>query len=63
MLSARRTTVTLAASTLQKNGLIEYRRGNIRLLNIEGLEAAACECYPVVRKLASGLYARTKKSN
>jgi CRP-like cAMP-binding protein len=56
MLSARRTTVTLAAGALQRSGLIEYRRGNIRLLDIAGLEAAACECYPLVKGLAEGLY-------
>ncbi|HEY0796333.1 MAG TPA: Crp/Fnr family transcriptional regulator [Acidisarcina sp.] len=56
MLSARRTTVTLAAGTLQRSGLIEYRRGNIKLLDTEGLESAACECYPLVRGLAGGLY-------
>jgi CRP-like cAMP-binding protein len=56
MLSTRRTTVTLAAGSLQRSGLIEYRRGHIRLLDREGLENAACECYPLVHKLAQGLY-------
>lgn len=51
MLGTRRTSVTLAASSLQQSGLIEYRRGHIRILDREGLRSAACECYPVVRKL------------
>ncbi len=56
MLGSRRTSVTLAASTLQKQGLIEYRRGNIAISNREGLMAAACECYPIVHRLSAGLY-------
>jgi len=51
MLGTRRTSVTLAASSLQQSGWIEYRRGHIRILDREGLRSAACECYPVVRKL------------
>jgi CRP-like cAMP-binding protein len=54
MLGARRTTVTLAAGTLQQNGLITYRRGRIRILDRENLEAAACECYQAVRKIWRG---------
>jgi CRP-like cAMP-binding protein len=60
MLSARRTTVTLAASSLQRSGLIEYRRGHMRLLDHKGLETAACECYPIVRHLSESLYAQAR---
>jgi len=45
MLGASRPTVTIVASTLQKAGLITYRRGQIKILDDDGLEAAACECY------------------
>ena len=45
MLGVRRTTVTLAAATLQKAGLINYRRGKIQIIDRAGLEDMVCECY------------------
>jgi hypothetical protein len=56
MLGARRTSVTLAAGTLQRNNLIKYSRGKIQVLDGKGLENASCECYPIVRDLIARLY-------
>jgi CRP-like cAMP-binding protein len=53
MLGSRRTTVTMAAGALQRIGLIEYQRGHVHILDRERLEGAACECYPVIRKLSN----------
>jgi CRP-like cAMP-binding protein len=50
-IGARRSSVSLAAGNLQQSGLIEYNRGDIRILDREGLEDAACECYSVIREL------------
>ena len=49
MLGVRRTSVTAVALTLQHAGLIKYSRGNIRILNDEGLQDAAWECYEAVK--------------
>lgn len=56
MLGARRTTVTAAASELQRKGLIHYRRGRIHVSDPGSLENVACECYGTVRELYSSLY-------
>jgi CRP-like cAMP-binding protein len=48
MMGVQRSTVSLAANTLQQAGLIKYRRGNIEILDVEGLREAACECYATV---------------
>lgn len=45
MLGMRRVGITAAASALQRNGLIEYHRGELTVLDRKGLEAAACSCY------------------
>jgi CRP-like cAMP-binding protein len=49
MLGARRSGVTVAAGTLSQAGMIRYARGRIFVLDREGLEATACECYRVIR--------------
>jgi len=50
MLGVRREGVTEAAGKLQAEGLIEYSRGRIKVLDRPHLEARVCECYSVVKK-------------
>jgi CRP-like cAMP-binding protein len=49
MLGVRRPTVSVAASELQKDGLIQYRRGTIMVLDRAGLLKRSCQCYDVLR--------------
>src|ERR1043166_870620 len=55
MLGVRRTSVSVVANTLQQAGLVRYRRGHIRILDLEGLQEAACECYQTVKSQAERL--------
>jgi CRP-like cAMP-binding protein len=49
MLGGTRATVTLAAGSLKRKGLIEYKRGIMRIVDPAGLEKVACECYRVIK--------------
>jgi hypothetical protein len=48
MLGSTRSTMSIVAAQLKHEGLIEYTRGVIRILDAKGLEKKACECYAVV---------------
>jgi CRP-like cAMP-binding protein len=50
MLGTDRSSVSLAASGLQKKNVIEYTRGAVKIVNRKKLEASACECYGVIQQ-------------
>ena len=50
MLSVQRPTVTQVAGMLRRAGGIGYSRGRLRIMDRNALEAAACECYGVIRE-------------
>jgi len=49
MLGVQRPTVSAVAGTLQEAGLIRYTHGRVTVRDRQGLEAASCECYPIIR--------------
>jgi CRP-like cAMP-binding protein len=50
MIGARRPTVSIVAGTLQKAGLIRVSRGRVTILDRDGMERTACECYWAIRR-------------
>jgi CRP-like cAMP-binding protein len=55
MLGVTRPTVSEVAATLQRAGLITYRRGFVTIVDRERLEAAACECYAITAAIVRSL--------
>jgi CRP-like cAMP-binding protein len=49
MLGVRRSSVTDIASNIQKQGILTYSRGNIRILDGDALERLSCDCYRIIR--------------
>jgi CRP-like cAMP-binding protein len=49
LLGTRRASVTVAVGLLQRAGLIKISRGQICILDPQGLEAMSCECYKILR--------------
>jgi Mn-dependent DtxR family transcriptional regulator len=56
MLGTRRTTVTLVAGSLQRRGLIDYKRGKVTIIDRSALQEAACDCYDVCKEALVALY-------
>jgi CRP-like cAMP-binding protein len=58
MIGTQRTTITVLAGDLQERGLISYTRGNIHILDRDGVEAVTCGCYSITKSLHAALYGR-----
>jgi CRP-like cAMP-binding protein len=50
VMAVNRTSISLAAQSMQDKKLIDYRRGKIRITNRTEMEAASCECYAIVKR-------------
>ena len=59
MMDARRSSVSAVAAQLQKDGLISYRRGIVRILDIKLVQRQSCECYKAVRELYENQFGGT----
>ncbi|GAC1389941.1 MAG: hypothetical protein NVSMB31_06390 [Vulcanimicrobiaceae bacterium] len=49
-LGASRPRVTEVLATLQADGLLELQRATLRITNSQGLRAASCECYEIIKR-------------
>jgi CRP-like cAMP-binding protein len=53
MLGVRRSAITIAAGDLRRRRLIQYVRGEIRILDRRGLESTSCECYDAIKSYSA----------
>ncbi len=58
MLGVHRPSISIAANTARKAGLIHYERGTITVTNSDNLAAAACECYDTIEGQYERVYKR-----
>jgi CRP-like cAMP-binding protein len=56
MLGVQRPTVSTTAFMLQQAGLISYTRGQMRVLDPEGLAEGACSCYELMEREMDRIY-------
>jgi len=57
MLGLRRVGVTESATELKRRKLIAYSRGQLRILDVSGLQRASCSCYQIV----NAVFARAQR--
>lgn len=55
MLGVRRVGITTTAADFRRRGLIEYHRGEMKVLDRAALKAESCSCYQKNRKIYSSL--------
>ena len=60
-LGVRRSSVSIAAQEFKNAGLMDYVRGHIHMLDREGLQARACECYRAIKDEFDRLYSDLPK--
>ena len=61
-LGVRRAGITVAAKSFKDSGVINYRRGYIQVVDREGLEEIACECYQVIKAEYERVYSDLSRS-
>ena len=63
MLGVHRPTVSTAASMLQQAGLIKYSRGQLRILDADGLRNGSCECLEIIEKQFEKIFEQPVKED
>jgi CRP-like cAMP-binding protein len=58
MIGIRRSGVTVAVGALALDGLVTHSRASVTIVDREGLESRACECYAVITEATLGLFER-----
>jgi CRP-like cAMP-binding protein len=59
MLGVRRASVSQVQQKLKEAGLIFYSRGNVTVLDREGLEKVACQCYDIIKSEFDRMYSNS----
>jgi CRP-like cAMP-binding protein len=49
MLGVSRPTVSVTAATFKERGIIQYERGQMRILDVPELRNSSCECYHIIK--------------
>ena len=62
MLGVHRPTVSTAANMLQQAGLIKYSRGQMRVLDEDGLRNGSCECLELMEKQFENVFKPSRKT-
>jgi len=62
VLGVRRASITTAAATLQRAGLIRSLHARVEIVDRPGLEAVACECYGKMRRATDEVFAGTQRT-
>lgn len=50
LLGVRRSGISGTAAKLRDQGLVTYRRGRVKVLDLSGLKSVSCECYRFIRR-------------
>ena len=56
MLGVSRPSVSITANILKAAGLIEYSRGNLRIVDSDGLRDGACECLGIIEHTVDQIF-------
>jgi len=56
MLGTRRVSITLALGVMEKAGMIQMKRGAVKIKNRQKIEALACECYFIAKQEIEAMF-------